>query len=77
MSNLIQRAYYSAPATKFLHEQPGAILGELVAHHTFDVDLNQRSAWQVEITHLQKLFQSLPKGPPDAELGGDLWPRCF
>ena len=59
MSNLIQRAYYSAPADDFAQEQPSAILGELVARHTFDVDLNQRGAWQTEITHLQQMVGSL------------------
>ena len=60
MSNMIQRAYYSTPANEFVQQQPSAILGELVARHTFDVDLNQRGAWQTEITHLQQVVGSLP-----------------
>ncbi|MFZ2076824.1 MAG: DUF2075 domain-containing protein [Xanthobacteraceae bacterium] len=39
---------------------PVAVLGELVAHHTFAVDQNQRNAWQAEITHLQEIANDLP-----------------
>ena len=60
MSNLNQRAYYSAPANEFLQQAPATILGELVAHHTFDVDLNQRGAWQAEITQLLQVVRPQP-----------------
>jgi hypothetical protein len=60
MTNLIQRAYYSASANEFVQQAPATILGELVARHTFDVDLNQRGAWQVEITHLQQAVRPHP-----------------
>ena len=36
----ISRAYYSASAPEFLLASPAAILGELVAHHTFAVMKN-------------------------------------
>ena len=60
MSNLNQRAYYTASANLFVKQAPATILGELVAHHTFDVDLNQRGAWQAEITHLQQVVRPYP-----------------
>ena len=53
------RSYYSASAAEFLRASPAAVLGELVAHHTFTVDQNQRNAWQVEISHLQEVANDL------------------
>jgi hypothetical protein len=59
-SQTISRAYYGANAIDFLRASPAAILGELVAHHTFAVDENQRNAWQNEIAHLQEVAGGLP-----------------
>ena len=59
MVPMFSRSYYSASATEFLRASPAAVLGELVAHHTFAVDQNQRNAWQAEILHLQEVANAL------------------
>lgn len=53
------RSYYSASAKDFLRTNPASVLGELVAHHTFSVDLGQSNAWQAEISHLQEIANVL------------------
>ena len=62
MTPMLSRAYYGASVTEFLLAAPAAVLGELVAHHTFAVDENQRNAWQSEIAHLQEVAKELPDG---------------
>jgi hypothetical protein len=57
---IISRACYQAGTGEFLLTSPAAVLGELVAHHTFAVDENQRRAWQAEIEHLQQVATDLP-----------------
>jgi hypothetical protein len=59
MVQMFSRSYYAASATEFLLASPAAVLGELVAHHTFAVDQNQRNAWQAEIVHLQEVANDL------------------
>ena len=56
---MFSRSYYAARATELLLASPTAVLGELVAHHTFAVDQNQRNAWQAEIVHLQEVANDL------------------
>ena len=60
MSEPIKRAYYAAPAAIFDQIPESAILGELVAHHRFDVDLRQRDAWKSQIADLKELVRTLP-----------------
>jgi len=48
MFSVISRAYYGASATELREASSAAILGEVVAHHTFAIDENQRNAWQAE-----------------------------
>ena len=45
------RAYYADEAMSFLRTAPVAVLGELVTHHPFAVDLAQRNSWQMEIAY--------------------------
>ena len=59
MVQMFSRSYYAASATELLLTSPAAVLGELVAHHTFAVDQNQRGAWQAEIAHLQEVANDL------------------
>jgi hypothetical protein len=59
MAPIFSRSYYSANAAEFLRASPAAVLGELVAHHTFTVDQNQRNALQAEISHLQEVANAL------------------
>ena len=54
------RAYYAAAAPDFQRAAPAAILGELVAHHSFAVDDKQRGAWQAEIVDLQGVAAVFP-----------------
>jgi hypothetical protein len=62
MIPIFSRSYYGASSTEFLLAPPAAVLGELVAHHTFAVDQNQRNAWQAEIAHLQEVANDLRDG---------------
>lgn len=59
VTQMFSRSYYSASAAEFLRTSSAAVLGELVAHHTFTVDQNQRNAWQAEISHLKEVANSL------------------
>jgi len=59
MAPPFSRSYYSASAAEFLRASPAAVLGELVAHHAFTVDQNQRNAWQAEISHLLEVANTL------------------
>lgn len=54
------RAYYAASATDFLQAPPAAVLGELVKHHQFATDPNQRNSWQTEIDHLYEVASANP-----------------
>ncbi len=60
MDQSILRAYHAASAEKFANTLASAILGELVSHHSFQVDPNQLSAWQMEIAHLQGVARAFP-----------------
>ena len=62
MAPMFSRSYYSASAAVFLRTSPAAVLGELVTHHTFTVDQNQRNAWQVEISRLREVANALSDG---------------
>ena len=59
MAPIFSRSYYSASAAEFLRTSSAAVLGELVAQHTFTVDQNQRNAWQAEISHLKEVANAL------------------
>jgi hypothetical protein len=56
----LKRSYYQASATEFIAREEEAILGELVASHTFDTDGLQRRAWQHQIRALKRIAPSLP-----------------
>jgi hypothetical protein len=60
MSQLLQRSYYQASAPEFMAREDEAILGELVASHTFDTDVLQRGAWQHQIRAIKRILPSLP-----------------
>ncbi len=47
------RAYYEAPLSQFLTEDPQAVLGRLAEAHGYDLEATQRSAWQWQVDHLQ------------------------
>jgi hypothetical protein len=59
MVQMSSRSYYGASAAEFLLASPAAVLSELVTHHTFPVDQEQRNAWRAEIAHLQKVANDL------------------
>ena len=62
MRNLTNRAYYEAPAKSFARTPTSAILGALVSHHQFEVDLRQRDAWLEQIEDLKELAVATPQG---------------
>ena len=57
---LLERSYYQASASDFIAREDEAILGELVASHTFDTDVLQRGAWQHQIKTIKRILPSLP-----------------
>ena len=59
MSQLLQRSYYQASSSQFMAHQEKAILGELVASHTFNTDVLQLGAWQYQIKALKIILPSL------------------
>ena len=60
MRTEIRRFYYAASAATFAQAPARAILGDLVSHHRFEVDLNQRDAWMAEIEDLKALALAIP-----------------
>ena len=62
MRNLSNRAYYEATAISLARTPTSAILGALVSHHHFEVDLKQRDAWIKQIEHLKELAAAIPDG---------------
>ena len=56
----LKRSYYQASASEFMEQPATAILGELVASHTFDTDVLQRGAWQHQIKVIKQLLSDLP-----------------
>ena len=59
MSQLLQRSYYQASSSQFIAREEKAILGELVASHTFNADILQQGAWQYQIKALKLILPSL------------------
>lgn len=51
------RYYYKNSVEDFLLENPQAILGQLVNHHEFNLEEQQRNAWNFQIQLLQKEFK--------------------
>jgi len=62
MRNLRNRSYYEAPAASFARSPTSAILGALVTHHHFEVDLKQRDAWIEQIEDLKELAVAVREG---------------
>ena len=61
MRNIANRAYYEAPATLLARTPISSILGSLVSHHHFEVDLKQRDAWVEQIEDLKELAVAIPE----------------
>jgi hypothetical protein len=57
LTNQMKRFYYSSTIDRFLHTNPGSILGELVQNHEFPTEQTQRDAWLDEIKILQQELQ--------------------
>jgi hypothetical protein len=55
------RWYWEASAENFRGTESTAILGQLVAHHRFDVDAKQRGAWLHEIEDLKLLASAVSR----------------
>jgi hypothetical protein len=56
------RAYVDLPINTFLSLSPDEIMGQLSNAHSFDLDMNQKNAWQYQIQHLQHELSSITKG---------------
>lgn len=52
-------AYYAAPISIFLSSHPDQILGTIAGAQTFDLELEQRRAWQQEIEILKESLQGI------------------
>jgi Uncharacterized conserved protein (DUF2075) len=59
---LIQLAYYSSSVQSFIAESPEFVLGILVEHHPFDLDVLQRNSWIPQIDVLQRELSELEGG---------------
>ena len=42
----MKRSYFNESFDKFLSTTDDQILGELTRHHKFELDINQKNAWQ-------------------------------
>ena len=56
------KAYYNAPVSDFLADDPERILGVLAAHHQHALEQPQRWAWLQQITILRKALNDLQHG---------------
>ena len=52
-------AYYSAEVKDFLAASPASILGSMTSHGQFALPLEQRDAWEIQITVLQQSLAGL------------------
>ena len=52
----MSRAYYQSTIESFLLENPLTVLGKLSAQHFFDLEEQQKQAWQAEIQLLQRIL---------------------
>ena len=50
----MQRSYLDKSITEFLKLDDSSILGQLSAAHIFDLEINQRRAWEFQVQHLKK-----------------------
>ena len=58
----MKRSYFSESFDKFLSTTDDQILGELTRHHKFELDINQKNAWQEQIKILKKITTNLSDG---------------
>ena len=58
----MQRSYYSGNFKEFLNTNDDQILGELTKKHKFELDINQKNAWQEQIKILKKILPNLDDG---------------
>ena len=56
------RAYIDLTVDTFLTLIPDEIMGRLSSAHPFDLEMNQRYAWQYQIQHLQKELNNFIEG---------------
>jgi len=56
----MSRAYYTAPIASFLCADPQAIFGRLAEQHAFDLEEQQKAAWQAQIRILQQALADIP-----------------
>lgn len=59
---MLNAAYYEADLSDFILANENAILGELAAKHHFDLDNQQRHAWQQQIRILKDSLSALAGG---------------
>ncbi len=52
----MSRAYYQSTIESFLLENPLTVLGKLSEQHFFDLEEQQKQAWQAEIQLLQRIL---------------------
>ena len=52
-------AYYSAPVDGFLTTEPHQVLGALASAHSYDLDVEQRQAWEEELPILKEALTAL------------------
>jgi hypothetical protein len=58
----MNRSYYSKSIAAFLADDSALIVGELVTHHTFALEDQQKNAWMRQIEILKNTFRDHPEG---------------
>ena len=58
----MKRSYYSENFESFVKNSDDQILGELTKQHKFELDINQRNAWQEQIKILKKIITNFKDG---------------
>ena len=56
------RSYVDLTVDAFLSLNPDEIMGRLSNAHPFDLEMNQRSAWQYQIQHLRQELNNFTEG---------------
>lgn len=59
---MANNAYYQADLVNFFTANESAVLGELTAHHRFDLENEQRNAWQQQIRILKDTLSAFSTG---------------
>jgi hypothetical protein len=58
----MQRSYLDLNIKEFLALSDLEIMGQLASAHAFDLEINQRRAWEFQVQHLKQSIESFSEG---------------